>query len=146
MVEFAMNIDGVEMVKDINVEEFIESENKIAVIEAFDDVTGLNLDVDKLRKARREEIDYIESKGIWERVPVQRCWDKTGKAPTSGKWVDVQKGEGVRSRYVGRDFKRKARVPGQRSSRQCLRSRRRRLYSGGLLLRWVKLESKSYYL
>ena len=74
----------------------MEAGTEIAVMEAFDDVTGMNIDVEQLRKARNEEITYIETKGIWERVPVKRCWEKTGKAPTSGKWVDVQKGEGVR--------------------------------------------------
>ena len=34
------------------------------------------------------------------------CWDKTGKAPVSVRWVDVRKGSGeVRSRLVARDFK-----------------------------------------
>jgi len=110
-VEFAMDVDGVEMLKDVNVEKFVEDRTEIDIMEAFDDVTGLGLDVGKLRKARNEEITYIEAKGIWERVPLQKCWDKTGKAPTSGKWVDVQKGDDVRSRYVGRDFKPKGEGP-----------------------------------
>jgi len=76
-------------------------------MEAFDDVSGEKMSVEDVQKARHEEIDFIESKGIWERVPVKRCWEKTGKAPNSGKWVDVQKGEGVRRRYVGRDCKPK---------------------------------------
>jgi hypothetical protein len=110
-VEFAIEIHGVEMLKDVNVEEMVEAGTEIAFMEAFDDVTGLKLDVQKLRDARSEEIRYIETKGIWEKVPLQKCWDKLGKGPTSGKWVDVQKGEEVRSRYVGRDFKPKGEGP-----------------------------------
>ena len=38
--------------------------------------------------------------------PVRECWERTGRAPVSGRWVDVRKGSGeVRSRYVARDFK-----------------------------------------
>ena len=110
-VEFAVEVNGVEMLKEVNVERFIDEGHEIAVMEAFDDVTGMMLDVTKLREARNEEIKYIETRGIWERVPLQKCWDKLGRAPTSGKWVDVQKGEGVRSRYVGRDFKPKGEGP-----------------------------------
>ena len=62
-------------------------------------------------KARKEEIDFIEAHGAWERVPISMCYEKTGKGPTSGKWVDVQKEAGVRSRYVGRDFKPKGEDP-----------------------------------
>jgi hypothetical protein len=104
-VEFAMEVDNVEMLKDVNVDEFAEGEVRQAVLEAFDDVSGEKMDAEGVRKARREEIDFIESRGIWERVPVSMCWEKLGRGPTSGKWVDVQKGTGPRSRYVGRDFK-----------------------------------------
>jgi hypothetical protein len=93
------------------VEEFADNEIKEAVLEAFDDVTGEKMDVEGVRKARQEEIDFIESKGIWERVPVSLCWEKLGRGPTSGKWVDVKKESGPRSRYVGRDFKPKGEGP-----------------------------------
>ena len=64
-----------------------------------------------MRKARKEEIDFIEVHGTWERVPISMCYEKTGKGPTSGKWVDVQKETEVRSRYVGRDFKPRGEDP-----------------------------------
>ena len=60
-VEFAMTINGVEMLKDVNVEELVDTRTEIAVMEAFDDVTGLELDVRKLKAAREEEITYIET-------------------------------------------------------------------------------------
>ena len=49
------------------------------------------------------------SKGIWELRPITECWDKKGRAPTSIRWVDTDKGDGetweIRSRLVARDFK-----------------------------------------
>ena len=117
-VEFAMKVQGVEMSKEvnvekfaINVEEFADHEIREDILEAFDDVSGERMSYDGVQKARREEITFIETKGIWERVPVSMCWEKLGRAPTSGKWVDVQKETGPRSRYVGRDFKPKGEGP-----------------------------------
>jgi len=110
-IEFAMEIQGVEMLKAVNVEEFAGEELQQEIVEAFDDVTGEKMSVEGVRKARREEIDFIEAKGIWEQVPISLCWDKLGRGPTSGKWVDVQKDSGPRSRYVGRDFKPKGEGP-----------------------------------
>jgi len=37
-------------------------------------------------------MNYIETRGIWEVVPVKKCWDNLGRGPTSGRWVDVKKG------------------------------------------------------
>jgi len=96
-VEFAGEVNGIEMLKDVNVEKMVDEDMESRIMEAFDDITGLKLDVGKLKIARKEEIHYIESHGIWEVVPIQKCWDKLGKGPTSGRWVDVQKGEDVRS-------------------------------------------------
>ena len=55
--------------------------------------------------ARQEEIGYMQSRSIWSVMPISDCWEKTGKAPVTVRWVDVQKAEGVRSRLVARDFK-----------------------------------------
>ena len=47
--------------------------------------------------------------GLFDEVPLEECWEKTGKAPTSTKWVDVNKGTAdrpeIRCRLVARDFK-----------------------------------------
>jgi len=109
-VEFEMEINGTEFVKSVNVEDFA-ADCEDPIMEAFDEITGLKLDIRKLRKARSEEIEYIQSHGIWEKVPETLCWEKMGTGPTSGKWVDVQKGDDVRSRYVGRDFKPRGEGP-----------------------------------
>ena len=76
---------------------------------AMDDVHGKELDLGEVRKARKEELDYMRSRGIWREVSVQEAWDKTGRAPVSVKWVDTNKGTeeepNIRSRLVARDFK-----------------------------------------
>ena len=51
----------------------------------------------------------MKGRGIWKEVPISECWEKTGNAPVSIKWVDTDKGIGedvnVRCRLVARDFK-----------------------------------------
>ena len=61
---------------------------------AWDDVNGGGLPLDKVMEARREEVDYIEGRGIWELRPIRECWDVTGKKPVSVRWVDTNKGFG----------------------------------------------------
>lgn len=75
---------------------------------AFDDVHGGILDLSKVKEARSEEVEYMKNREIWREVPLQECWDRTGRAPVSVKWVDTKKLGGViRSRLVARDFKTK---------------------------------------
>jgi hypothetical protein len=75
---------------------------------AYDDVHGGILDLAKVKEARSEEVEYMKNRGIWKEVPAQECWDRTGRAPVSVKWVDTMKLGGViRSRLVARDFKTK---------------------------------------
>ena len=63
--------------------------------------TADQLDPDKVREARREEIEFMRRRGLWSVVP-RPC----GITPTSVRWVDVLKGDGTtRSRLVARDFK-----------------------------------------
>ena len=63
------------------------------------------------RAARREELAFMGDWKVWEEVPVQECWNTTGKPPLGGKWVDVNKGDDqnplVRSRYVAMEIAKK---------------------------------------
>jgi len=47
---------------------------------------------------------------IWDIVGVKECWERTGKGPISGRWVDHNKGDttnpNVRSRYVAQEIAR----------------------------------------
>jgi hypothetical protein len=90
---------------------------------ALDDVNGRVLDIAKVREARSEEVEFMKSRCIWREVPLQACWDKTGKPPLTVKWVDTEKlGGVVRSRLVARDFKTRAESIGRTRSLLRLRS------------------------
>ena len=47
--------------------------------------------------------------GVWEVVPEDECWKRTGKNAFSARWVDINKGDdkcpNYRSRYVAREIK-----------------------------------------
>ena len=97
------------------VDTFVNNQNSICDVEleegsyAWDDVHGGALPVADVVAARKEEVGYMEKRGIWTKRPTKECWDKTGKAPVSVRWVDTNKGGMlemiVRSRLVARDFK-----------------------------------------
>ena len=65
--------------------------------------------MDKVKEAREEEIGYMNKRGIWLIKPVSDCWERTGKAPVSVRWVNTNKGGpdkmDIRCRLVARDFK-----------------------------------------
>ena len=71
---------------------------------AWDDVKGGELDIGKVREGRKEEVEYMEKRCIWEIRDERECWEKTGKGPVSVKWVDTDKGDRIRCRLVARDF------------------------------------------
>jgi hypothetical protein len=79
--------------------------------EYFDDRTGDVLDSSLVMRAEAEELEYMVHLGVGDEVDEQECWDKTGKAPTTTKFVRTNKGTtvepDVRARLCGRDFKPK---------------------------------------
>ena len=52
-------------------------------IEAFDDVTRQALQPELMIQARKDDIDYFRSMGVYEKVDVQECWSVTSKADRS---------------------------------------------------------------
>jgi hypothetical protein len=79
--------------------------------EIIDQKSGKILDPELVVAARAEEVDFMRKIKLYEKAPVTEAWEMTGKAPTSVKWVDLDKGNDeepdVRCRLVGRDFKPK---------------------------------------
>ena len=75
----------------------------------WDDLSCELLPPGKVAEARSEEVKVMNQRGVWEFRTEAECWEKTGKAPVSMRWVDVNKGGKdrmeVRSRMVVRDFK-----------------------------------------
>jgi len=77
----------------------------------YDNISGKLLDTAKVLEARRQEVEFIESMGVWVAVP--RDNHKVIKA----RWVDVDKGgpgqENYRSRYVAKEIKRASQLTGE---------------------------------
>lgn len=75
----------------------------------MDDVKNKQLRLEDVRAARKEEVEYMQRRGIWKIVDEKECWGKQGKGPGSVKWVDTDKGidgkVNVQSRLVATDFK-----------------------------------------
>jgi hypothetical protein len=77
---------------------------------AWDDISGEFLDADKVKEARRAEMSYYRKMGVYKKVPIKECLEKTGKPPIGVRWVDVNKGDRkaplYRSRLVAKEFKK----------------------------------------
>ena len=77
----------------------------------WDDVNGGYLDNELVKAARAKEREWVQKQGIYDIVPRQQCWDRTGRAPIPLKWVDTNKGDhqrpNVRSRLVAKEIKAK---------------------------------------
>ena len=74
-----------------------------------DDLTGQPLPPELVRIARKQELEYFNSKLVWEKRPIAEARRVTGKPPITVRWVDVNKGDNtcpnVRSRLVARQIR-----------------------------------------
>ena len=56
-----------------------------------------------------EEIKQFYAHGVYEKVPIEKCWSATGKKLRQVKWIDISKGDEVhreyRSRLVAKEIK-----------------------------------------
>jgi len=79
------------------------------ITEAWDDITGKELDPTGVRKAREEEINEYKQHGVYEKGPIEQCWERTDKAPIPVRWIDINKGDKLnpeyRSRLVAKEIK-----------------------------------------
>ena len=77
--------------------------------EYWDDVSGVPLRPEVVRKARQYELQEFRKHGVYSKVPEEECWRITGKPPFEIRWVDVHKGDmnclEYRSRLVAQDIK-----------------------------------------
>ena len=60
------------------------------------------LDVKEVEKARTEEVEFLKTKGILELVDYGECERRTGRKPVSVRWVDVNKGDDLKTNYRSR--------------------------------------------
>ena len=68
----------------------------------WDDLTGKELDWDRVESARAEEIGTIRQMGVWRHVPRDECFQKTGKPPIKLRWIDINKGDDTSPLYRSR--------------------------------------------
>ena len=76
----------------------------------MDDVNGGILPAEKVKEARRLEMDYLKEKhGVYVTRPRAECFEETGKPPIPVRWLDTNKGDptnpNYRSRLVVREIK-----------------------------------------
>ena len=69
------------------------------------DLSLIQLDVEQVRVARKEEVGCMEKRNIWTARPATESWEMIVKPPVRVRWVETLKSDGVRSRSVARDFK-----------------------------------------
>ena len=77
----------------------------------WDDVNGGYLPGGLVLAAKREEIDWVHSEGVYEIIPMQECRD-AGMKPLDLVWVDTDKSvdptrKKIRSRLCAREYKTK---------------------------------------
>ena len=75
----------------------------------MDDLTGQPLPQKLCEAGRKKELDYFQSKQVWEVRTIRECVARTGKPPVSVRWVETNKGDdanmNVRSRLVAREIR-----------------------------------------
>ena len=61
-----------------------------------------------VRKAREEEVQYVQKHAVYEEVLVSWCWKETGKNSIRTGWADTNKGTSerpnIRSRWVAKEY------------------------------------------
>ncbi len=61
--------------------------------EFWDNTSGQPLDPSLVRKARIEEMEEVRKHTVYHKVPLEKCWEATGKRPMKVRWVDLNKGD-----------------------------------------------------
>ena len=69
----------------------------------MDDVNGGILPAEKVKEARRLEMDYLKEKhGVYVPRPRAECFEETGKPPIPVRWLDTNKGDPTNPNYRSR--------------------------------------------
>ena len=72
--------------------QIVEEDDNDELDAAWDDVSGAALDPKEVKRARREEVDYVHKMQLYDKVPVEECMRVTGRKPISTRWIDINKG------------------------------------------------------
>ena len=86
----------------------VEEEDDDMTEAAWDDAPGASLNPREVKRARREEIEYVHKMSVYNKVQVVEVYQTTRKGPMSVRWIDVDKGDverpNYRSRLVAREI------------------------------------------
>ena len=103
------------MIMEMTCEETVDMEYDMndhhAGPDIYDDVTGQKLDSKLVQVSRQDELDELVRLEVYDEVPTSQCYEHTGRAPISARWIDINKGDHIkrkyRSRFVAREIKSK---------------------------------------
>ena len=74
----------------------------------YDDISGKVLDTKAVISARMEEIEGIKTFKVYDKVPRNEAYERTGRKPIAVRWVDVNKGDDInpeiRCRLVAKEI------------------------------------------
>mgnify|MGYP001237460270 CR=1 FL=1 len=59
----------------------------------WDDVSGRALKPELVKEARDDERRGCLDANVFTKVPIQMCYDVTGAAPITTRWIDINKGD-----------------------------------------------------
>ena len=86
----------------------LEALNGMCEWEAWDDVSGMKLDIEQVKKARYDEITWVRQKGVYRKIPRAEALER-GLKVIRVRWIDINKGDDdrpvYRSRLVAMEFK-----------------------------------------
>ena len=84
-----------------------EEDYTTCIQQAWDDVTGQELDPREVIRARLTEIDHVEKKEVWVKIPRWRA-TQAGWKVIGTRWIDINKGDSAKpdlsSRLVAKEF------------------------------------------
>ena len=68
----------------------------------WDDISGQELNLEWVKKARAEELKEFKKHGVYTKVPIEECLRDTGNKPIGHRWVDIDKGGRNNPNYISR--------------------------------------------
>jgi hypothetical protein len=85
----------------------VDDRHEEAFGEAYDDISGAELNVKDVRKARLKELGYVDEKNVWTKMSRNEAIQK-GIRVVDVRWIDINKGDSekpdIRCRLVAKDF------------------------------------------
>ena len=68
----------------------------------WDEITNKKLEKKFVEDARLDEMKGLYQYGVYEKVNIAECHEKTGKAPIRVRWLDINKGDEKNKEYRSR--------------------------------------------